>query len=126
MKFYAEFLLKLVEKLNINLEDPDEFCKMLKEEHMVGNCGFREVSPGEVEFFVENCSLSVYTHELMGAKGYTGDLCPLATMAMVSLAFARGYRVGGVLFDYVKFGDELTYFTTDGSKTKFIVVGQEK
>ena len=51
--------------------------------------------------------------------GYAGDLCPLAVIAMVALAVERGWKPGETLFDYVRFSEKLSYFTEDGTKTKF-------
>ena len=55
-------------------------------------------------------------------EGFTSDICPLALVASAVIVAKRGYKSGENVFNVVKFTNELTYFTSIGSRTKFKVV----
>jgi hypothetical protein len=119
MSHYAESLMRLAKAMGITLWDPDAYVEELKKMGFVRNCGFQKVSNKEIGFIVEGCKLAPIIHVLLGLEGFTGDLCPLASIAMIIIALNKGWEPGKDFFSYVKFAGKLSYFTEDGTRTIF-------
>lgn len=54
-------------------------------------------------------------------RGFGGDICPLSLIAFSIIALIQGYKLDGNenIFNYVEFDEKLSYFTDNGSVTRF-------
>ena len=115
---YAKAFLDMTRIAGFKLESMDAYISSLKDMRFLKGCKLNWPSEQEAEFVVEKCYLASLIHKPLNMAGYTGDLCPLAVIAMVVLAVERGWKPGENLFDYVRFSEKLSYFTEDGTKNK--------
>ncbi len=74
-----------------------------------------------VKLSVEKCFMSQIVHPTLNLADSRNFLCPIATMAIVALANERGFKEGGNIFDYIKFEDNLSLLTKEGSETNLVI-----
>lgn len=123
-KEYTKNLCKLLERMGVNplwlAESPNRLCELLVKRGMVKQCSFK-FSGKTVEFIVDGCTLAPYVHQPLEVSGFSGDICPLGLIAFSILTLNQGYKLDSNenIFNYVQFNEKLSYFTDNGSITRF-------
>ena len=138
---YARTLTYLLEQTKLlNLNGVDDCVSILRNSRLVEHCRFegltgsvfapthvlqvyRSVASGEVDFVIEGYKLAPRIYSALNLhRRHSGDLDPLAMIGMVALALEKGWKPDRPLFDYVRTTSRLTYFTEDGSRTRFEIL----
>ena len=138
---YARTLTYLLGQTRLlNLNGVDDYVSLLRSSRLVRRCRFegltggvsapshvisvfRILASGEVDFVIEGYKLAANIYGAFNLhRRYSGDLDPLAMLGMVALALEKGWKPDRPLFDYVRTTSRLTYFTEDGSRTRFEIL----